>query len=267
MTNSNSNACSVNGGRIHAAFKRGISLICYAAPGDPLFGKQSLQVYSDCGVNIVEIGLPSENPYADGPTVASSMKRSIESGMDARAVMHGIAELELDFPSLAKIWMCYENTDLTSLGSLLSTSSVDGLLMVGFDPVGVHSQIYRTLVRRGKCSIGFVEFDIFPETIARARYASGYIMLQARRGVTGASGQAVDKTLARRIALIRDAGIEHPIAVGFGLSNPEHVREAIGFGADGVIIGSACLEKAQQGPAELARFLTALRRAADFREM
>lgn len=249
--------------KLRASFSSGISLICYAAPYDPLIGSDILQIYSDCGVDIIEIGLPSSDPYADGEVVASSMRRTLANGTDAGLVMERTGELNTAFPDLAKIWMCYDNTPLPGLEHALEFSAPDGFLMVGYEPQGAHQPIDKAMQDAGVAIVGFVDRDLSQPLIERARSASGYVMLQANGGVTGSQVKKVDPCFEVNIKALRNDGFEMPIAGGFGISTPDHVREAVGMGAEGIIIGSHCLRMALEGPRELAQYLDQIRAACD----
>jgi tryptophan synthase alpha chain len=87
-------------------------------------------------------------------------------------------------------------------------------------------------------------------------------MLQAAPGLTGPR-HTLDPANAERIERLRASGISAPIVLGFGVSTPEHARTALALGADGVVVGSAALRAALQGPAALAALLKGLRRGLD----
>jgi len=65
-------------------------LTCYLPVGDPLIPVEVTQVYIDCGVDILELGMPSPAPYLDGEDVSASMARAIDAGnaITARAGLH-----------------------------------------------------------------------------------------------------------------------------------------------------------------------------------
>lgn len=253
-------------GKLEAAFVRGKALICYAAIGDPLFDQDVIEIYSDHGVDVLEVGLPSERPYADGPTVRSSMLRSLRAGMDAEAVIAKAADLNLSHPDLAKIWMCYDNTPL-EIEKVPREAYPDGLLMVGFDPLGQHLRLGRFLNEMNIRSVGFVGYDAPAEQLELARFSSGYIMLQAKPGLTGTNSEPIGAGLAKRVARLRSAGIDIPIAAGIGISTAGDVRSALDQGCDGIIIGSAALQAAAQGPCTLSQFLSEIREAMDLRQV
>ena len=254
-------------GRLEKAFSRRNALICYAPVGDPLFHSEFLEIYGNNGVDILEIGLPSAHPYADGPTVRASMARSLKCGMDAAAVMAKTAEVNRLLPDVGKVWMCYDNTPLDPLEKLSEDTFPDGLLMVGFDPFYQHRLLRELLRERSIRSIGFVGCAMTDEEMEIAVQSEGYVMLQAKPGLTGASCQPVGEDLGRRVAEMRAAGLSIPIAAGIGISTPEDVLLALAHGCDGVIVGSAALEAAQQGPRTLDHFLTRIRRALDSRQI
>ena len=95
-----------------------------------------------------------------------------------------------------------------------------------------------------------------------ARRADGYVMLQAAPGLTGPR-PSLDPSNAGRIATLRADGVAAPILLGFGVSNGEQARAAVGLGADGVVVGSAALRAALERPSKLARLLKDLRKGLD----
>ena len=118
-----------------------------------------------------------------------------------------------------------------------------------------------TLARaRGVAVSSFLALPLAEADITAATRASGYVMLQAAPGVTGPRA-ALDPVNAARIATLRANGIAAPILLGFGISNGAQARAAMDLGADGVVVGSAVLRAALQGPSVLALCLKDLRNA------
>jgi tryptophan synthase alpha chain len=114
----------------------------------------------------------------------------------------------------------------------------------------------------GAAVCGFLPDPLREDDIAQARSADGYVMLQAAPGLTGPR-LSLDPANAERIERLRASGISAPIVLGFGVSTPEHARAALALGADGVVVGSAALRAALQGPATLAALLKGLRKGLD----
>jgi len=118
------------------------------------------------------------------------------------------------------------------------------------------------LSREAVKRIGFVDSGLSPHLIARARNSQGYVMLQAHQGPTGIRA-ALDGENRHRLIELRSAKVNLPIALGFGIGTPEQAAQAIDMGADGVVVGSACIEAGRRGSGALARLVTQLRAAID----
>lgn len=209
------------------------------------------EIYADCGVDIFEAGVPCRDPFMDGELVKSSMRRSIEHGTTDSTTTRALETLRKQFPSHYITAMGYG--DLTQLvhdtaGEIL----VDGILQIGTG----HDE-------NANCDqIGFVSDRVTQDEVDQAKHASGYIMLQANEGKTGIR-EFLPPENAKRIQRVRDSGMNLPILLGIGVSTPQQVAEAISLGADGVIIGSACLVAAENGEIALRRFLRNIRGALD----
>lgn len=248
---------------IEKAFERGNALICYAPLGDPEFLDEYMDIYVDCGVDIIEIGIPSHNPYADGKVIKESMQRSLDAGMTQLRTINMTLEVHTKYPNLSKIWMCYDDVEFNHFEKTAIDCGIDGMLMVGFEG-RPDREVLRTSMRQNNLhEIPFVGFNATEKEIETAKNASGYIFLQAVDGVTGARTEDIDLLLAEKIKHLRSNGIDTPVALGFGISSDDHVRQALSVGADGVILGSACVKAFQQGPKYLANFITSLRTALD----
>lgn len=232
-------------------------LACYLPFADPAYSREMVKIYQDCGVDVAEVGIPCQNPYADGPTVADSMRRAFRADPGLTRLPDLLAEIRRS-SNIATILMGYNLFADKRVCFSQIAEYVDGVLSLpaqgeeGSDRTAWFSEkdnIYR---------IACISNTLPPESLERVRTAGGYIMLLAREGKTGVSASIGDSS--RQIRQIRMSGTQVPILLGFGISNKDHVRRALDMGADGVVIGSACLEMIQSGglPA-LTRFLTEIR--------
>lgn len=237
-------------------------LVCYFPLGDPKIPFSMLQVYAECGVDIVELGIPEADPFMDGEVVRTAMHRALEPQYGrATARLHETLKLLEAMPhGPVGICMGYATSFRTELLDLPVWSDLDGMLMVGLDDHPEAARIRARFAETGTELVNFVSADLPPEDVAAARACRSYIMLQATPGATGAR-DSFDPANAQRIADLRAAGVTAPIFPGFGISTPEQVSAAVACGADGVIIGSACVAHAEQGPRALHDFLSAVRRA------
>jgi tryptophan synthase alpha chain len=237
-------------------------LACYLPVGDPLIPVEFIEVYIACGVDILELGMPSPNPYLDGDDVSASMARAIAAGdaIDALSAFTDAAERPPDGP--ACISMCYADFDTDAALSASAYDGIDGLLMLGLDKRPDRSTLEAEMRAREIRLIDLVSTDLVPSELAAARGGNGYVMLQAAGGLTGPR-DAVDPANRSKISRLRAFGVTQPILLGFGISDAAQSAEAIGYGADGVVIGSMCVRKAVEGPEVLSEFLTSVRKRLD----
>lgn len=210
------------------------------------------RIYADCGVDILEVGIPSPDPFMDGELVKNSMLRSIGNGTDEAGIANYFADLRECCPSQYIAAMGYG-----SIAALVCNDvngcPVDGIIQVGCE---------HTAAATAYDKIAFVPYRMDSDDIERAKNAGGYVFLQANDGKTGTRDYFSPRN-AEHLATLREAGIAIPVLLGFGLSTPDQVAAAIALGADGVIIGSACLQAAHRGEAALRQFLLDIRKVLD----
>lgn len=233
-------------------------LACYFALGDPLFSAEVLTIYQDCGIDIIELGIPSSNPFLDGADVASAMRRSVDSGTDPYRRMAEIIDwIHDDGTRPAGVCMAYADFDADRI-SLPMMDRLDGFLFVDPDKKLFLSGLEQRLLDHGSRRCGFVALDHSPADIDAAGANDGYVMVQASPGVTGPR-PTIDVRLEGLIARLRGHGVDRPILAGFGIGNAGQAGAAVGMGADGVVIGSICIRKLREGPAALGAFLSEVR--------
>lgn len=246
--------------KLDAAFaRRGAHLVCYLPVGDPRLTFDFTALYADCGVDIVELGMPARHPFADGPLIAGSMRRAFDAGSRFDTPWRAG-----DSPpdGLAFVAMTYPEFEWRKFLASPHGWHVDGFLMVGFHGQPDVPVMIRQLHAHNIHVIDFLAADFGDDDIARLAGGTSYIMLQAAEGLTGAR-PSLNEDNAHKIARLRQAGIRRPILLGFGISTAEQARRAIALGADGVIIGSACIAHALEGAPSLATFVSEIREALD----
>jgi tryptophan synthase alpha chain len=235
--------------------------VCYAPLADPECPDDVLAIYAEQGVDIVEVGVPTADPYLDGVTVASSMRRVLR---DPHPVERIVALVEAHANTLMNrcrvVLMGYQDMPFSSFTALARRNLIHGLIMADTstkeEPAGLKGWLERETMKR----IGFVDSALTPHLIERAREAGGYVMLQSHNGPTGVRA-GLDAENGKKLQRLRRAGIDLPIALGFGIGSAEQAAAAIRLGADGIVVGSACIEAARCGSDSLRRFTGSLRRA------
>lgn len=231
-------------------------LTCYLGVADPLIGDYVVDAYADSGVNIVEMGMPTHNPWIDGQDVASSMQRALDAGTDVLAEFRNVGErMRKRAPAMAKICMTYADSPLYTRSTPETFEAVDAMLVLDDESDG-------TKCIPGKRNVAFVPTKLGRHEIEAAKSCDAYVMLQAADGVTGPRAE-LDPANEERIRRLRAAGVRQRILLGVGISTPEHARAALRMGADGVVIGSMCLRKALESEKALRAFLRDVRAALD----
>ncbi len=244
--------------RLHAVTRAGRPLlVCYLPVGDPDTACATPAFYVEHGVDVVEAGVAVPDPVLDGPEVAASMRRALGAGgggADAADLLReGLAAA--DDP--ATVWMSYVAGATVGLDVVVG-SGAGAVLMPDTDP----QALARAATGAGLSAVAFCDHEPTPDQLRAAAETSAYTMLAAASGVTGERA-VVGADNAELVRRVRAAGGDAPVLLGFGLSTPDHVRAALDLGADGAIVGSACVRAARAGAAELGRLLTGLRAALD----
>lgn len=244
-------------------------LVAYMPTSDPLIAASLVDSYCRSGVNVVEMGIRSDNPYLDGEAVRASMKRSMGSGSvdDARAVLDRLAATDCDAAALIFAYASRHllqsgDVDASSKGKSDDWKDIDGLLCL--PEIGTNHQhgIERKAVDAGVKIVALVPYHFDESHMERARNASSYVMLQACEGSTGIRS-GFDRTCGQRLKQLRNAGVTAPIVLGIGISTPEQCRQAIDCGADGVVVGSRALLEGMKGAKALEDYLRSIRETLD----
>ena len=198
-------------------------LACLLQPGDAELTERQAEICFDNGADILEVSLPNQHPYLDGPVVADSMLRALAAGMTQRRMELELCLLRERVPKAALVLMGYRNLRLADVQNRQQAYQyLDGILQIGnstFPRLGDSISSGRHEIRR----IGFVSDRLNAREITSAKRAGGYVMLQAAGGKTGVR-RSFDKSNARKIARLREAGITIPVLLGFGISTPGHAR-------------------------------------------
>lgn len=225
--------------------ERSGAMITYFPIGVGFDSVHLADVYDSCGVDVLEIGLPTANPYMDGKTVTKAMSQALADGYTVEKCFGEILRIRTKYPDKPLEVFTYRET-VTELGpdrflSLCTDNGVDSVLIVGAEPAWLANEA--TAFPSSIDLLGLSPYD-FTDEYARALAAaplSGYVFMQATPGVTGKRDHVMPG-LGDRISALRGHLGDLPICAGFGISNADHVRDMRAAGADGVIVGSLALE-------------------------
>ncbi|MET0622960.1 MAG: tryptophan synthase subunit alpha [Pyrinomonadaceae bacterium] len=241
---------------LDAVGRRGF--IPFITAGDPdLTTTRALIVeLARAGATLIELGVPFSDPVADGPVIQRASERALKQGVGLADVLSTLADARRD-TDVPVILFSYFNPLLQFGVERLAEESarvgVDGILATDLVPEE-SAEFNSTLARHGLDQI----FLVAPTTTdARLRLvaerASGFVYAVSRAGVTGARTDLSDEA-ARLVGRVRGV-TDLPVAVGFGISSPEHVAEVWRY-ADAAVVGSALvaeIEKRAGSPDLVAR--------------
>lgn len=233
-------------------------LVAYFPVNDPLVPLDLLEVYDAAGVDIVEMGLRASNPTHDGAIVAGSMLRATGSGAvsDAFEVARRVRGFKR--PASA-ILFAYTEAPLQQARE--EWREIEGLLCLGADQAARRLVVDRARAQ-GTRIVEFLPYAFDEADIARAVAAETYVMLHYSPGQTGLR-DVLDPHLAQRLARLRAAGVRQPIVPGIGISTFDQARDAVQQGANGVVLGSKTILKAQEGRQALQDYLGQMREVLD----
>jgi tryptophan synthase alpha chain len=233
-------------------------LIVYIGAGDPdLDATRRLALAFDkAGVDVLELGVPFSDPLADGLVNQLAAQRGLESGATPPKVLQTVAAIRRGSQIPIVLYIYFNLIHRVGLEPFIKAAAkagVDGLLVLDLPPEeGGH---YESLMRRvGLCHIYLVA-PTTPEERMKAivKRGAGFIYYISREGVTGMQVK-VAANLAQQVGKIR-AQTSLPVAVGFGISNPEQAG-LVAQNADAVVVGSAVVNqiaKHGQSPALVKR--------------
>ncbi len=237
------------------------AFVPFVVLGDPTpeLSRQILQTLVTAGADGLELGIPFSDPIADGPTIQAADVRALESGTTPTRCWELIADLRRSHPDLPVGLLTYANLlwgpGLTTFYTAAAEAGVDAVLVADV-PVAEGADFSEAALQAGICPVYIAPPGADDERLAQiARAGRGYTYVVARAGVTGADTEvAPDVSLVDRLAA-QDAP---PSLVGFGISQPAHVRQVCASAAAGAISGSAVVALIQKHADDPNKMLTAI---------
>ena len=249
-------------------------LVTYTTAGDPDLPRSAaiLKVLARAGADVLEVGVPFSDPLADGPVIQRATERALASGGSLRATLDVISTVRVEI-STPIVLFTYANPvvrmGMQAFAARAAAAGVDGVLALDL-PVEEAGEFNSALAAAGLDTIFLLSPTTTDERIRQAaQRGSGFLYGISRLGVTGARDQvaAGAEDMVRRIRAITD----RPLALGFGISKPEHVAE-VGRYADAAVVGSALVSLIGQqadSPELMARidgYVRSLRAACTVRQ-
>ena len=243
------------------------ALIGYIMAGDPKpeVTAKIAEALIKGGVDILELGLPFSDPIADGPTIQAASVRALAAGTTPVKVLEIAKEIRLshDVPIVA---MTYYNPvfrmGLEKFFGLAQECLVDGVIVPDL-PVEEAGDYKKAASKFGVDTIFLAAPSTSNERLAKiAECSSGFLYLVSHFGVTGAQAEVEDSTIKLVERVLPFTSGKIPLAVGFGISKPEHVKRIVKAGADGVIVGSAFINLVLKRQNDISAMLKELKTTA-----
>jgi tryptophan synthase alpha chain len=245
-------------------------LVAYLTAGDPsLEATKAIALEAiDAGADVIELGVPFSDPLADGPVIQRASERAVARGTRLKDVLALAAEIRAARPAAGLVIFTYLNPvlryGLHRFADEAAAAGADGVLLI--DLIVEEAAEYLAEMKRVHLAPIFLAAPTSPDERLEAIAANsqGFIYAISRVGITGKQ-QSMTADAASLVARIRRWS-RLPIAVGFGISNSEHVAQVAQF-ADAAAIGSAIVEliersTAEDAPGAVARFIKGLHLSA-----
>jgi tryptophan synthase alpha chain len=235
-------------GRIAAAFAqtdKRAALMPYLMGGYPTLADSMAigEACVDAGADIIELGMPYSDPLADGPVIHAAGTQALQAGANVAGVLEVARALAERVPV---VLMCYANMVFApgaeAFVERLAKTGASGLIVPDL-PLGEAPEVGEACKAHGLALVPLVAPTTTDERLAAiGDSAEGFMYTVS---VVGTTGERTE--LGERFAQVvqrAKASTAAPVALGFGISTPEHARQAAQAGADGVIVGTRLVRAA-----------------------
>lgn len=236
--------------RIEARFKQlrasgSKGFVVYIGAGDPNLQKtrELTLAFDREGIDVVELGVPFSDPLADGLVNQLAAQRGLESGTTPRKVLETVALIRQESQVPIVLYIYFNLMHKVGLDHFIQEAAragVDGLLTLDLPPE--ESENYEALMAKSGLAVIYLVAPTTPEDRIEliVKRASGFIYYVSREGVTGMQTKIASNIQQMTGTIRRHTDL--PIAVGFGISNPEQARTVAGF-AEAIVVGSAVVNQ------------------------
>jgi tryptophan synthase alpha chain len=248
-------------------FKKRPGIVAYLTAGDPnLATTRDIALAAiDNGADVIELGVPFSDPLADGPVIQRASERAVARGTTLSDVLGLAKELRAARPSAGLVLFSYLNPvvrmGMAAFCARAAEAGADGVLLT--DMIVEEAGEYLAAMTAHKLAPIFLAAPTSPDARLKAiaGVSQGFVYAISRVGITGTQ-QKVAGDASELVGRLRQF-TKLPIAVGFGISNAEHVK-AVGEFADAAVIGSALVALIEKTPpadaaAAIGRFIAGLR--------
>jgi tryptophan synthase alpha chain len=208
------------------------------------------------GVDILELGLPFSDPIADGSTIQTAGLRALTAGTTPVKVLEIAKQIKLQHDVPIVVMTYYNPVFRIGLDKFLGSAKdcmVDGFIVPDLPPEEA-TDYKKAAEAFGLDTVFLAAPSTSNERLTKiAKATSGFLYLVSRYGVTGTKTTVEDSTIQLVKRILPFTAGKIPLAVGFGISKPEHVKKVIAAGADAAIVGSAFINIIQKSSSKMLR--------------
>ncbi|HYA16171.1 MAG TPA: tryptophan synthase subunit alpha [Bryobacteraceae bacterium] len=237
-------------------------MIAYLTAGDPspVVTPDLVAALERGGADLIELGVPFSDPIADGPVIQAAGDRALRAGTTLAKVLEIAAQVRKR-SEIPLLLFTYLNPVLRygfdRLAADAKAVGIDGVLLT--DVSVEEAEDYVKVMRAAGLDTVFLAA---PTSTGHrldlvAKYSSGFVYLVSRTGITGEQ-QSIAESALPLLKRMREH-TDLPLALGFGISKPEHV-EALRDHVDAVVVGSAIVRQIEKDPSKLEAFMRDLTR-------
>jgi tryptophan synthase alpha chain len=226
------------------------ALIPFITAGDPDLATtaEALRILDRSGADLIELGVPYSDPLADGPVIQAAATRALQRGTRLEAVLDMVRQVSPELRAPIVLFAYYNpilNQGIENFLKQIADVGVKGLVVPDL-PLEESETLIQAAAKLGVEVVLLVAPTSPKERIeAIAKQAQGFIYLVSVTGVTGIRTQMEDR--AQDILMDLRTITDKPIGIGFGISQPEHAKQVMDWGADAVIVGSAFVKRLAEG--------------------
>jgi len=236
-------------------FKKKPGLVVYLTAGDPdLATTRDIALAAiDNGADVIELGVPFSDPLADGPVIQRASERAVAKGVRLSDVLGVAKELRAARPQVGLILFSYLNPvvrmGMKDFCARAAEAGADGVLLT--DMIVEEAGEYLEAMHANKLAPVFLAAPTSTDVRLKAiaTHSQGFVYAISRTGITGTQ-TSLTSDAAQVVSRLKQF-TKLPVALGFGISNAEHVK-AVGEFADAAVIGSAIVHLIEKTAPEQA---------------
>ncbi|MBS4537864.1 tryptophan synthase subunit alpha [Clostridium sp. D2Q-11] len=212
---------------------------------DKFFNALDIMVIN--GMDILEIGIPVENPILDGATISNTHRKVISKGLDRHIIITYLKKIKFQYPDLPIVIMSYK--DGIDKYNLLDIDLYDAILCPD-----------ETIITEKKDTIQIYNEEMDMNTIKETLdITQGFAYVMSGVGKTGGKGSLPEGYIQTMENIRKVSNI--PLQIGFGIHSPTQIKKVISKGANGVIIGSEIIRKLDEGMRSLELYMKEISKA------